>query len=433
MTPRPAKETRENFEAGRVDEWTAGGYRSSVRLRKEGGAIRMYWREPQTKRDRQHTLFTSDSRELRRRATAEAVAMSEALRAGGTEAQAEPKPTAETLTIFDACLLYMQGRAPGFTADMMEWGPAKLARWHAGLAPAVRDLIPSPRTLDKDVRTFRSIWLQPRFARGRLARDIEPADWRLTQQELLGTYSPRTVANWRDRLSLVFRYIRTEHRKSIGLLENPMDGARAPRAKARIPQYTKEERAKLLVAADAALAARRFWRVWVLLGVAHSGRRIEAMLHLTGSDHDFETDSVTWRAEWAKAENYERGNDVRPMTRLHRAAVAWAIEHHPNPRGPEHPVLWSPTNPTRPITYPQVLVAWHDLERRAGVEHIRGRAFHSMRRAIVTLLSHKLGVEKASDFVGMTPETANKFNYRQTLEASMSEAAAAVDDDLEGE
>jgi len=207
MTPRPAKETRANFEAGRVDQWTAGGYGCAVQVRSEKGRLRIFWPEPGTRRRRERTLFSTDSQELRRRAAAEAVALSEALRAG-TVAQEEKGPalTAETITLFDVCFLYMQGRVPGFTAEMMEWAHAKVDRWYRDLRPEVRANVPSAATVYKDLGVFRTLFQHPRFARDRRVSEMEPGDWRLAQQQWLQEgYSPRTIANWRDRLSLVFR------------------------------------------------------------------------------------------------------------------------------------------------------------------------------------------------------------------------------------
>lgn len=428
MAPRPAKESRENYEAGKCAEWSTGGYGSTVRVRSDNGRITIYWQHPATKKTKQKRLFSADSRELRKEATRAAVEFAELLRAGALqeEEQKAPAITAENLTLFDACLLYMQGRAPGFTAEMMEWGQGKLERWAKELSGSVRESMPGIGTIRKDLDSFRTIFAHPRFPRDRKVLTLEPGDWRAAQQEWLETYSPRTVANWRDRLSLVFRDIRINHRQSIGLLYNPLDGAKVVRTKARIPAYTDEERAKLLKEARKAIQEGRYWRLWVLLGIAHSGRRVEAMLSLTAAVHDLAAGTVTWKAEFAKADNYGRGDDVRRMTELHRAAVAWALEHKPNPLGPEYPLIWKTKNPAQPARYNTLRSQWHQLEEDAGVKTIRGRAFHSMRRAIVTLLSAELDVEAAADYVGMTPLTANTYHYRQTLDKTMGKAVDAI-------
>lgn len=430
---RPAKPTRENFEAGKIHSWTAGGYRYAVRVVRVGQSLKLRWRDPDTGRRRQETASNVDSCELRKRVAAEAVALSEGLRAGRDAQDAEPTPKAETMTLEDACLLYMQGRAPGFTREMLEWGPAKMRPWYAALPNAVRAEAPDLETLNKDLRSFRGIWQNAHFERTRLVRDLEPGDWRAAQQELLATYSPRTLANWRDRLSVVLRDIRVNHRKSVGLLENPMDGAKAVRAKAKIPRYTEEERGKLRAAARAAMNDGRYWRLWVLLAFAHSGRRTTAMLNLTYADHDMTAGTVTWRAEHAKAGNYGKGDEVRRMTKLHADAVRWAMKTYPNPAGTEWPILWDPRAPTRPVAYDTMLNQWHKLEKDADVPQIRQRAFHSMRRSIVTLLSERLGVENAADFVGMTPATANEFFYRQMTEQAMDASASTINEELEPE
>lgn len=428
--PRPAKATRENFEAGKVDSWTAGGYRFAVQVIRVRDALKLRWKDPASGRRRQATASEVDSKELRKRATAEAVALSEGLRAGKVAAVEAGPPKADALTLEDACLLYMQGRAPGFTREMLDWGPAKIRAWFAELPDAVRQEAPDVETLNKDLRSFRGLWSNPHFERSRKVRDIEPGDWRAAQQELLTSYSPRTLANWRDRLSVVLRDIRFNHRKSVGLSENPMDGAKAVRTKARIPRYTDEERAKLRAEAKKAMEGGAYWRIWTLLAFAHSGRRTTAMLHLCDADHDREAGTVTWRSKWAKAENYGKPDEVRTMTELHARVLQWVTEAHPNPRGPEYPIIWSEKDPTRPASYMTLLGQWHRLEKAAEVETIRQRAFHSMRRAIVTLISEELGVEVAADFVGMTPQTANSFFYRQMSESAMQRAAGAINQEF---
>lgn len=435
------EKARRRFEEGKADQWSAGSYGYTVRLFAHAGKLKVSWQlPPERKRTKTKTLYSADSHELRRQATTTAVELAEILREGKVEEEAEsPRTrTAETLTVGDVCLLYLQ-RTPGFTADMMNYTASEVRTWFAALPDKVRgaETTPAVETLARDLRAFQYLWgaeyvdgrqrVAP-FARDRLVSELEPGDsTRLAAYEVSEGRSPRTVANEHDRLSCAFEYVIEQYSKSIGLRHNPLRGRRLDRTRARIPMYTQEEIAKLVETARVWAHEGIKWHVFVAIGISTSGRRRGSILGLTAADHDFTAGTVTWRAEFAKRDNYGRGDSVRPMTKLHRQVVEWAIKHHPNPEGPHAPLLWKRSNPSEWI-HPKHL-GWmvRRLEEAANVERIHGRGIHSMRRATVTLLADELGDGKAAEFVDMEVSTVREFHYKQIQQHVMQEAAGAID------
>lgn len=444
MTPRKkpvVDEERDRFESGRTHQWSAGGYGWTVKLFAKAGKLKISWQEPQSKKTKQRTLFSTDSRELRERATRYAVTHAEKLRAGEGAEETKKKLTFETLTVFDVVLLYMQ-RVPGFNAELLEKTQAGVQEWYRTLPEKVRELdsTQSEGTVCKDVRSFQHLFkasyvegdktIQP-FARTRLVSEIEPGDSsRLMGYEIAHGRSPRTVANEHDRLSAAFRHVMSQYRKSIGLLYNPIDGRRADRTPANIDPYSPDEIARLTAKAKEWIRDGRQWQAFVAIGLAGSGRRRGSIQGLTAADHDLEANTVVWQKKFAKGKGYRRGDEMRPMSAMHRAALLWALTHRPNPLGPEHPLLWSDDDPSKAADERQLDYLWRKLEKEAGVPHLQQRAIHSMRRAVVTLLADSIGDGKASEFVGMTVETVRKFSYKHVQSQTMEEAARSLDKSL---
>lgn len=437
MGRKTANTDRNRFESGKVDDWSTGGYGSTVRLFRKAGKLKISWQDPATRKTRTRTLFSTDSVELRRRATGIAVAKAERLRSGETEGEAE-RPKLEDLALFDVCMLYME-RIAGFEARLFEGKEREIREWYEALPEAVRqsEAAPSRETIVKDIRSFRHLFaasyrergndVQP-FARTRKVADIEPGDsTKLMAADIRAGRSPRTVANEHDRLSAAFRYVMRQHRKSVGLLYNPIDGRVADRTKAKIPRYTPAEVKLLLAKAREWIQTGKRWQAFVALGLSSSGRRRQSIVALTADDHDFEAGTVVWRADQAKGKNYGRGDSIRPMTAMHRTAALWAIEHHPNPAGPGAPLIWTPTRTREGMGMDTVSALFTALEAAAGIEHVKGRSIHSMRRAVVTLIADELGDGKAAEFVDMTVETVRSHSYKQVQPKTMQEAASALD------
>lgn len=436
---RKSRETREAWEAGRVDGWSYGerGVRVRVTVHKRG--IRISHQDPVTREPTPKQLFPRDTPANRRKAAETAVLVSEALRKRAEEhASRDEAVSGATLTLPGCLLLYMQ-RFPGFAPEMFAWKCKRLREWHTALPEQVRasEVVPSAETLVADLSAWRRLLPMPVFDRP--LADIDLAEINRAYQDLLGSgYSPRTATNTMARASAAVNWVQRHHRRRVGALINPFLGAAMDRSTAQVPEYTPAEVRKLRAAAAECIRQGRFWQLFAFVGIASSGRRIGSVLALTPEDHDWtprwgETGEllpwrVTWRADVSKGGGYQRGDEVRPMTRAHADAVLWCYQTRPNPireGRPSLPLLWSGDG-SEAITQDSLAYQLRRVEELAGVASIRGRLFHSFRRAVATLVADDLGLAVAAEFVGMTPETLAK-HYKRVVEATQQKAAASVD------
>jgi len=107
-----------------------------------------------------------------------------------------------------------------------------------------------------------------------------------------------------------------------------------------------------------------------------------AVGRLRWSDIDFSAGTVCWQAEHDKMgfEHVVPLDDcVLEQLRTRRRLApgigdAW--------------IFPSPTDPSRPISRHLVRDWWKDLESHAGVAHVKGRGWHSLRRRFATDLDH---------------------------------------------
>lgn len=140
----------------------------------------------------------------------------------------------------------------------------------------------------------------------------------------------------------------------------------------RPAEYQRDELLKIAAALD----WPEQWRARNAIQLCASyGARINAILHLRWDDVDFEQGMVTFRSEWDKTGEAF----TRPMTAVARAALLESRAH----RNASGWVFWSRFRPTKVLRYSGL--HWHllEAEKRAGVTHINGRAFHGLRRMVV--------------------------------------------------
>lgn len=422
--PRPAKESRENFVAGRVDSYSVGERGVTVRILVESGRIKVRHRDREGRR-RQRSLFDADSPALRGQAVDVASAIVRRLKEGRA-AEEEERLAGDGLTVFQAIKLYM-ARMPAFQERLLNAPLKEIKAWYAELPVEARSL--ALWTIISDIYGFRRLWKDARFAPGRLVEDIEPGDGSGYYADYVAAGNkPATAVNDLDRLSCAFRYVIQQHRRSVGLLYNPLEGRRVERKRTDVDAYDDEEVVALRKAA-LELAGDGEWQVYAAVQIATSGRRIGSIRRLTLDDHDLEAGVVTWLARNAKGEHYGRGDETRPMTAHHRRGLEWTLEHHPNPKGSGFPVLWRSGGnhyepaAEEPVPYSTVHGQLQRAEKLAGVESRGGRAWHAFRRWAVTKLADELGDGAASEFVGMTIETVRAFSYKKVQEGTMRKAA----------
>lgn len=435
MTPRKAKETRANFEGGKADGWGAGAYGHRVRVVAEKGKLKIRFRD-RAGIKKQRTLFEGDTPALRRKATEVAVTVAEKLRLGiAKEAEQQAGEAGAGITIERVALLYLR-RTPGFPEEILsgertKWGKgihSQVERWFATLPESVRKspTIPMAKSIWTDVYSLLRLFRDPRFARSKLVLDLEPADVTQYVAEAPTAEKRRTRVADTDRLSCAIRYVQQQHRKTVGLPYNPLEGRIVDREKADIDAYSDEEIVRLFDALRRGEPGKGSWQIRVLIGLATSGRRIGSLLALTAADHDQEAGKVTWRAEAAKGEGYGRGDETIAMTELHREAVEWALEHHPNPNGPTAPLVWNRDDPSAQMKEPAADRQLKRLEKAAGVEHKRRRAFHGFCRATITRAADLFGDEASAEFTGRKPETIRRYAYKKKVGETMQKVADGI-------
>ena len=195
---------------------------------------------------------------------------------------------------------------------------------------------------------------------GRVGRSGKPVGDRTVERDLKFLLA---VLNWAAN---------SKDEEGNRLVEsNPLRGLTAPTEKnpARVILTEAEYEALLRVAAEVD------WRFRVALVLAHeTGHRIGAIRQLRWSDIDVEGEVVLWRREHEKT-----GHEHR--TPLTEAAIAILTEaRRRNPGIGDVPLLPAPMDLSRSISHPQAGAWWKKAERLAGLEPVRGRGWHALRR-----------------------------------------------------
>lgn len=190
----------------------------------------------------------------------------------------------------------------------------------------------------------------------------------------------RQLLNWAEGRDLIARNKLHAYRYVIGKDE-------------RDTQPDEYSRSDVLAIAEQ-LAGPRHWRPRSIITLCGSlGARINAVLHLQWADVDLDEGLVTWRAAHDKLG--EEG--TQPLTPMAKAALveAWGQRHETEPwvfwavrsgvagegRRAHRSTAGEPKG--RPYHYNSVLHHLNEAEKRAGVEHRHGRAFHGLRRMVV--------------------------------------------------
>lgn len=173
----------------------------------------------------------------------------------------------------------------------------------------------------------------------------------------------RQLVNWAEGRRLLTANTLRAYRYIV-----PRDERKEPPA-----EYRRQE----LVAIAAHLAAARHWRARGVITLCGTlGARINAVLHLQWTDVDLDHNQVTWRAAWDKL-GEER---TQPLTPRAKAALVEARGHQ---HASEPWVFWAVRAQGRPYHYNSVVYHLCEAEKRAHVLHLKGRAFHGLRRMVI--------------------------------------------------
>lgn len=431
----PKEEQRREFVRGLRDCWNAGGYGYTIKCVVENGCLKLKWTQPQRK---QETFSETDSPSLREKLTD--VASLKVLRhrssTGRTAARAKanPEPQPEIATVGKAWLHFLQDRWPGIPDPVVHGGRKEVREFYLAMSEAERELVSDPDYLLSVLLAMRRTTAFPAFRPDRLISEIEPIDWtKYTQWRRIQAltrsgkpYSYNTIATDFTRLNTVLTHCRTKHRRWWGNVPDPLEGADVVRQDAELPEITEEQSVALIRTLRKGLP--RTWRALAAVLFAYgSGRRIGAI----GADRlGFETDGlcasdfitrngrlhVVWRAEAAKGEAFGRGDEMIPASRTLAAAYRWLRRYYPNPIGPEHPLLWAPEDPERPVTYAALNKVFKKAWKETfGVQAPFGLAFHGFCRTVATTIGDELGLDRAAEYTGRTRGTIERYYKRKRM------------------
>lgn len=159
-------------------------------------------------------------------------------------------------------------------------------------------------------------------------------------------------------------------------------------------------------------------RCELALVLAHeTGHRIGAIRKLRWSDIDLTGCTIEWRAESDKGGREHR----TPLTPEAVAALEQAQQA--NPAIGDAWVLPAPKDASKPTSRSLVNTWWNRAERAAGLAHVAGLGWHSLRRKFVTERKNASRVDLCALGGWTTPRTLEEC-YQQPDEATMREVLA---------
>lgn len=193
---------------------------------------------------------------------------------------------------------------------------------------------------------------------------------------------------------------------------NPMDGFRIPvEMNPKRPLLYDEEYEALR-----AVAGSVNWRFASMLVLAHeTGHRIGAIRSLVWADIDLEGGTINWR----KINDKIGMTHQTPMTPAAQQALVAARDN--NPGIGEAAVFPNPWNPSQPVSRELALQWWRAAEKLAGLEHVRGRGWHSLRRKFATELKD-VPLKDLCALGGWKDHNTILKCYQQADEATMKQA-----------
>jgi len=324
--------------------------------------------------------------------------------------------------------------------DVLEWGNPAIAEFLAGLTPAARKQVPSfdyIRTLLQAMRRLH------RDGVVRLDMDFDRIETGALNQWALdamtGGHSPHTVSTYLRRFRTAVVNFKKNYPSRWKGRTDPTENLRRINTRHIKPPELSEEEALALIEKLLELGS------WQAAGTAmvalSSGRRVGAIsggrrgMHIdapplraddvtTGEDGRRE---VTWRADVQKGKAYGRGDVDQVAPQLLVNALDWLTQEHPNPLGPQYPLIWDEKDPTRPASYSAISRAFNKAWLAIHGTKERGTSWHSFCRTVVTTVGDECGVEAAADLTGRSVETAARI-YRRRRRSRAIEVVATLDE-----
>jgi integrase len=208
------------------------------------------------------------------------------------------------------------------------------------------------------------------------------------------------------------------------LKHNPLKGVPLPKEENPNRPIITEERYQAMLR----IAGLIDWRFEVALILANeTGHRIKAIRELRWTDVDLESGTMRWRADSDKIgfQHYT------PLTDKALRALETARESNPG-RGRTW-VLPSPSHPAKPCSRNILRDWWYRAEELAELEHVKGLAWHGLRRKFATEMKDvplkdlcQLGGWKEPQTILKCYQRADEDRMREALRARRSFKAAVA-------
>lgn len=347
---------------------SVGVYGSKVRVaeRTPGGTLYLLWVDKE-RRQQKRSLGHTD----RKRGKEEALAFATRLAEDRDAVEAEAITIGSLFDIYERHGLH--GRSEGHRKEQRR----KLAMWREFLGPARSVESLSPADVD-------------RFVDARRKGTVQPAHSKHT-----GTVSDTTI--WHDYIALITAlHFATRHRDTRGkplIVTNPLNGVRVSKTVSPAQPVADEGFYGQL----RAIAGHLNVKFSLALDLAYStGHRIDAILKLRWVDVSFvRTETAPFGTIRWRSENDKIGNEHEvPMNQTaHDALLRVARDRHVIGDAWVFP---SDKDETKPVDRHLANRWLRRAEKLAGVEHIKGRGWHSFRRGWASSRKHLPDVDVAA-------------------------------------
>jgi hypothetical protein len=402
------------FEEGRTDGVKLGGYNGTVHVEVVREQVRV--RVATTNRQR---IVGPDLKEVRTEAVRVARECLEELRSGEREQRPQPRPRPQrqrqAIVVRDVWRRWLEVRAL-VPPEALAWRRRRLLTHFEKQTKATRHKRPSFDSVNNVLQAARRL---DRHGVLRFEAPLEAISTgtleRYVSERLDSGASPDTLKADLGRFRTAVRYFRKKWPSEWGDRHDPTDGLdriETPRKEGEGAEIGEGKAPTLL----RTLLELGRWRAYAAAVIAyHTGRRIGAIggmrigLHLNGPPlcaSDFRvlpdgTATVTWRTAAAKGAGYGSGDREQPCSQELSDLVSWLQQKHPNPLGPDHPLIWSPRNPRSAVSYEALTgalaKAW---EQAFGEPKPKGLGWHGFVRTTVTTIADQFGTLAAAEVTG---------------------------------
>lgn len=442
LTDRQYRNARTAFINGDAERLRLGGYGGTITVRIVSDGVLIETTKPK----RRQRKLSPNSRTIRETAVRAAEAALDRIRGMPSKravsaSRRTPAKSAGVITPRDVWISYLRLRLGAIPEDeVLGWGRKDVAAFLRRLPPSARQAAPSVDYIYSIVLAARRLHADGAVPLDGEIEDIQPGDLRdWATAELSRGASPHTVKTYLKRVRTVVRHYMAAWPNQWGDRQDPTLGVEKIRTAHVKPEEIGEERAAVILAA---LRARGAWRAFATAMIAHAtARRVASIsgardgLHLDApplcaSDfvrRDDGTLEVIWRAPAQKGNAYGRGDVAHPATRQLELVYRWLCRYHPNPAGPEYPLIWSEQDPTRAESYDRLSAeleaAWRDA---FGEEKPRGLGWHAFCRTTITTLADEIGVLATAQYTGRSVRMVER-TYRRARRETALAAARRLD------